>query len=194
MEGAIKAIIFDCVGPLLVLRNSWRPNLVTKEINKLCGKATNENEFWLSIKKKHTLDDKEIDTIINEITSGFEKNMPMWDFINGIKKSYLLGLINNGTSTIFNKWKEKYCFAKIFDVIVNSSSLRIRKPDPRIYRFACEKLQIQPHECIFTDDSLQNVQGAEKAGMKGILYNPNTHNEFLKDIHILLKTPNYRKR
>ena len=55
-----------------------------------------------------------------------------------------------------------------FDVIVESSKVGVRKPEPRFYQIACELLGVQPRECIFLDDLGINLKPAAAMGMKTI--------------------------
>jgi putative hydrolase of the HAD superfamily len=53
----------------------------------------------------------------------------------------------------------------LFDVVVESAIEGVRKPEPRIYQIACEKLGISPHEAVFLDDLGANLKGARALGM-----------------------------
>jgi putative hydrolase of the HAD superfamily len=55
-----------------------------------------------------------------------------------------------------------------FDVIVESSKVGCRKPDPRFYQLACETLEIEPSEAIFLDDLGINLKPARAMGMRTI--------------------------
>lgn len=55
-----------------------------------------------------------------------------------------------------------------FDVFVESSVLRLRKPDPRIYRHACEAIGIEPKQAVFLDDIGRNLKTARELGMQTI--------------------------
>ena len=56
----------------------------------------------------------------------------------------------------------------LFDVIVESSKAGIRKPDPRIYQIACEKLGVAPSACVYLDDLGVNCKPAAALGMAAI--------------------------
>src|SRR5213082_392888 len=56
----------------------------------------------------------------------------------------------------------------LFDVIVESSKLGIRKPEPRFYELACEALAVEPAECVFLDDLGINLKPARAMGMTTI--------------------------
>ncbi len=55
-----------------------------------------------------------------------------------------------------------------FDVIVESSKVGVRKPEPRFYEIACELLGVQPEECVFLDDLGINLKPAAAMGMTTI--------------------------
>ena len=64
--------------------------------------------------------------------------------INGIKYVLLFFLDSSAENEVN--------LSELFDVIVESYKVGIRKPDPKIYDIAMEQLNLKPHECIFLDD------------------------------------------
>ena len=56
----------------------------------------------------------------------------------------------------------------LFDVIVESSKVGVRKPDPRFYLLACDQLGVQPTEAVFLDDLGINLKPARELGMRTI--------------------------
>ena len=55
-----------------------------------------------------------------------------------------------------------------FDVFVESATLGLRKPDPRIFVHACEELRVAPAEAVFLDDIGANLKAARALGMTTI--------------------------
>ncbi|HVE95374.1 MAG TPA: HAD-IA family hydrolase [Acidimicrobiales bacterium] len=55
-----------------------------------------------------------------------------------------------------------------FDVIIESSKVGLRKPDPRFYEIACEALGVAPRDCVFLDDLGVNLKPARAMGMTTI--------------------------
>ncbi|MCZ6464412.1 MAG: HAD family phosphatase [Proteobacteria bacterium] len=53
----------------------------------------------------------------------------------------------------------------LFDVFVESSVEGLRKPDPRIYELACQRLDVTPPEAVFLDDIGRNLKPARALGM-----------------------------
>ncbi len=75
------------------------------------------------------------------------------------------------TALLSNSWGNTYPreqFAALFDVVVISSEVRLRKPDPEIYLLTARHLGLEPAECVFVDDLPPNVTGATDVGMVGI--------------------------
>jgi putative hydrolase of the HAD superfamily len=60
---------------------------------------------------------------------------------------------------------------EMFDELIESSKLGIRKPDPRIYRLMCEKLEVAPEQCAYLDDLGGNLKPARAMGMITIKVN-----------------------
>lgn len=56
----------------------------------------------------------------------------------------------------------------LFDVVVESSVVGLRKPDVAFYELACERLGIEPHEAVFLDDLGVNLKPARAMGMTTI--------------------------
>jgi len=56
----------------------------------------------------------------------------------------------------------------LFEHVVESSKLGLRKPDPRIYRHACDLLGVVPEDCVYLDDLGINLKPARALGMRTI--------------------------
>lgn len=54
---------------------------------------------------------------------------------------------------------------ELFDAVIESAKLGIRKPDPRIYHLMCKKLSVAPEECVYLDDLGSNLKPARAMGM-----------------------------
>ncbi len=66
-------------------------------------------------------------------------------------------------------WRALMPFDELFDVTVDSSAVGLRKPDPAIYRLTCERLGLDPVQCLFVDDLECNVAAARELGMEALL-------------------------
>lgn len=63
----------------------------------------------------------------------------------------------------------------MFDALVFSCAEGTRKPEPRIYKIALKRLGLRPEDTVFIDDKKENVEGAERIGMVGILFETLQH-------------------
>jgi putative hydrolase of the HAD superfamily len=73
-----------------------------------------------------------------------------------------------GMARSADKAKDVAEIMKLFEHVVESSKLGLRKPDPRIYRHACDLLGVQPEECVYLDDLGINLKPARALGMRTI--------------------------
>ena len=77
------------------------------------------------------------------------------------------------TGLLSNSWGMDYSrdgWEALFDAVVISGEVGLRKPDPRIYLLAAERLDLPPAQIVFVDDLRPNVLGAAAVGMVGVLH------------------------
>ncbi len=76
------------------------------------------------------------------------------------------------TALLSNSWgRQGYpmeALEEIFDAIVLSGEVGLRKPDPHIFRLAAERIGVPPTQCAFVDDLERNVDAARELGMFGV--------------------------
>ena len=82
---------------------------------------------------------------------------------------YRTALVTNNVKEASKQWREMVPVDELFDVIVDSSEVGMRKPNPAIFRHALELLDVAPAHAVFLDDAPGNVAGAQAAGLHGIL-------------------------
>jgi len=56
----------------------------------------------------------------------------------------------------------------LFDHVIESAKIGLRKPDPRIYRMMIEQLKVDPANCVYLDDLGVNLKPAREMGMRTI--------------------------
>jgi epoxide hydrolase-like predicted phosphatase len=78
------------------------------------------------------------------------------------------------TGLVSNSWGEegydRSRFAELFDAVVISGEIGIRKPAPEIYALAAERLGREPERCVFVDDLAGNLKPARAIGMATVLH------------------------
>jgi HAD superfamily hydrolase (TIGR01509 family) len=98
------------------------------------------------------------------------KNPTMMELVASLRKTHKTALLSNAGHDVLNNLFSVKEQADFFDTIVLSSEVGMIKPYPEIYDLTAAKLELRPEECIMIDDSVQNIEGAEMTGMKGLLY------------------------
>jgi putative hydrolase of the HAD superfamily len=84
-------------------------------------------------------------------------------------KGYRTGLISDCSGEIPIVWTDT-SLAPLIDVAIFSCVVRMKKPDPRIYAMATERLKAKPQECLYVGDGGSNeLTGARQAGMDPVL-------------------------
>lgn len=174
----IKAVIFDCYG-VLVGTGYWNV------YEKFGGDLTKDKQFLNNLLDKVNLgvisnDDLFIATSIRlgvskeewvSILRNDEKpNEEVFSYIKKeLKDRYKLGVLSNGSLEGIKR-KIPADLLSLFDIIVTSVEVQLLKPDPEIFKYVVEKLQVSPDQVVFIDDHEEYVREAEKVGMKGILF------------------------
>lgn len=119
-------------------------------------------------------DDAKIGLATN-VRSGFIENVmrPRQDATNVLSclrsQGFKTGLISNCSPETPLIWEDTP-LAPLVDVAVFSSSVGIKKPDPRIYDLASEQLSAKPESCLYVGDGdSQELSGAAQVGMHPVL-------------------------
>jgi HAD superfamily hydrolase (TIGR01509 family) len=102
-------------------------------------------------------------------------------FFEGVKETlaalkeqgYLLGIITDTANSVHTKlsWFERGGFGHLWDSIISSWELGIRKPDPRIYQAALDQCGLAAGQAIFVGHKRSELVGARAVGMKTIAFN-----------------------
>jgi putative hydrolase of the HAD superfamily len=103
--------------------------------------------------------------LIARMFGSFSPVQPMYDALRAARA------YGTRTALLSNSWGNEYphdLFADLFDAVVISSEVGMRKPDERIFRHALELLGTDPAECVFIDDIEHNIRAAERLGIRGI--------------------------
>ncbi|MFQ5417279.1 MAG: HAD family hydrolase [Myxococcota bacterium] len=79
-------------------------------------------------------------------------------------------LVTNNVAELSVAWRSMVPVDELFDVVIDSSAVGVRKPDPAIFRLALEALDgVAPGRAVFLDDLEENVRAAERLGLHGVL-------------------------
>ena len=95
------------------------------------------------------------------------------------------GLLTNNVKE-FAGWRDLVPLDELFDVVVDSSDVGMRKPGPAIYRHTLDLLAVPADRVVFLDDHPANVAGAQAVGMTALLVGPDPA-EALAELDTLLE-------
>ncbi len=185
----IETIIFDLGGVLI----DWNPKYVYRDVFK--GDEAKVDWFLETICTHDWNIEQDAGRTFQDATELLVQQHPQyeawirifydrWEQMLGgpIKDSVLLletlkqaneqklYALTNWSAESFPVAIERYDFLKHFEGILVSGTEKMRKPFTDIYELMLERYQLVASSCVFIDDSLDNVLGARKVGMKAIHY------------------------
>jgi epoxide hydrolase-like predicted phosphatase len=106
-----------------------------------------------------------------------------------LARGYRTALVTNNAHEFRDAWRRLVPADELFEVIVDSSEVGVRKPDPRIFELALARLGgIDPAHALFLDDAPSNVAAAEKLGIRAVLVRPDLR-DALAALDALLEVP-----
>ena len=190
----IKNYIFD-LGKVVV---HFEPEYMTskyvesKEDILLVSEVVFDRIFWDKLDEGTIADEEVIEGICSRLPERlhdaakkvFENwyyHMPLTDGMAELlgklksdgKRLYLLSNISITFAENYHRNTELKAVLDMFDGLVFSGRLGITKPNESIFRHLLDKYDLNADECVFIDDTAKNIKGAEKVGIKGILFNGN---------------------
>lgn len=106
-------------------------------------------------------------------TRGLQVQWPMVHRIRDLRADGMkLALLTNNAKEFSDSWRASFPVLELFPVVVDSSEVGLRKPDPRIYELTCELVEVEPPAAVFLDDNVENVESARAVGIESILVTP----------------------
>ena len=97
--------------------------------------------------------------------SGMRVEQTMLDVLRTARAAgFRTGLLSNSWGLDY----ERDGWDTLFDAVVISGEVGLRKPDPAIYALAAERMHLPPEQIVFVDDLRPNVRAAVAAGMVGV--------------------------
>ena len=100
------------------------------------------------------------------------------NFLKEIRSKYRLFLLSNTSALHHIRFQEIFkqefggSLDDLFEKAYYSHIIKLHKPDTASYRLIIDENRLDPGETLFIDDSAANVEGAERAGLKGLHLEP----------------------
>ena len=103
--------------------------------------------------------------------SALHPNEPMIELMREIKTSgRRMAMLTNNVREWEPLWRSMLPVDEIFELVVDSAFVGMRKPDPAIYELTLERLGggVTAGECLFVDDLAVNIEAARHLGMRAV--------------------------
>lgn len=183
----IRNIIFD-VGKVLV---SYEPDAYMERLGldetqrKAVNHAMFENKLWdLSDKGVGTPEEflqkfiagapeyeEEIRRVHTTVGGTIELLPYAMNWILELKeRGYHIYILSNYSENMYRQTREKLKFLPLMDGAVFSYAYKQMKPEREIYLTLMDEYWLEPEESVFLDDRLENIKGAQKLGIHGIVF------------------------
>jgi len=123
--------------------------------------------FWGKIGEYLKIDK---DKIRKEWVDGFGINEDVLNLCKELKSKYDLAILSNNIEDWIDEEIERYKLDEIFEIIISSHAVKLKKPDRAIYELVLEMLELPAEECVFIDDKERNTKAADELGFKTIVF------------------------
>jgi putative hydrolase of the HAD superfamily len=98
-------------------------------------------------------------------------NQELVDYYRNLKaEGRRLALLTNNVREWEPRWRAMLPVDDIFELVVDSAFVGMRKPDPAIYALTLDRFGLSGEECVFVDDLPHNCDAAREAGMVAVLF------------------------
>jgi len=106
------------------------------------------------------------------LMDALDPNRELFDYYSTLRRERGLrfALLTNNVREWESAWRSKLPIDDLFELVVDSAFVGMRKPEPEIYALTLERLGLPGAACAFVDDLEHNVVAAREAGMHGIVY------------------------
>ena len=131
-----------------------------------------ETEFWSRL-DRHVGGEFDLDRLRALFFERLERNPPMIELVRKLRGDGIrAALLTNNVREWESLWRSKLPeIDELFEVIVDSAFVGLRKPDPAIYTLTLERLgDVDPDRCVFVDDLDVNCDTARDLGMTAVRY------------------------
>jgi putative hydrolase of the HAD superfamily len=192
--GPIQAIISDFIGVLTTpiagvftqfqqdigippeaLRDALRRSAQRTGDNPLfeleCGRMS-EDEFLRAL--EHELQAElgrpvSMHAFTDAYWDGLRHNDEVIGFLRDARDAgYRLALLTNNVQEWEPRWRPKWPIDELFETVVDSGFVGMRKPDPDIFELTLNRLELPADVCVFIDDLEHNVVAARELGLHAV--------------------------
>jgi putative hydrolase of the HAD superfamily len=183
---SIELVLFDFGGVLaeegfknglvaIALRNGLNPEEFWQQAYALTfngGYVTgrmDETTFWQTLREQTGIKGSDAD-LRTEILSRFELRSWMIEVVKKLKEAHVRCAILSDQTNWLDELNAKYDFFRWFDRVFNSFHMGKSKQNPTIFDDIAKELHVTLEQILFIDDSIGNIERAQKKGLQTILF------------------------
>jgi putative hydrolase of the HAD superfamily len=120
--------------------------------------------------------------------AGLSPNTPMIDLMASLREEgYRMALLTNNVREWEPLWRAMAPIDEIFELVVDSAFVGMRKPDREIYELTLARLGLPAEDCLFIDDIEENCDAARDVGMAVVVHRDN--DQAIAQIRAALESP-----
>lgn len=197
----IKFIYFDVGGVLIKdfsCTNKW------KELRRSIGIKSDQDEAFdkfFDVYEKEVCVGKDIETLLplmekrfklsfpdgysflQDFVNRFEKNETIVPVIASISKDIRLGLLTNMYTGMLDSITKRKLMPDVkWDVIIDSSIEKVRKPQKEIFEIAQKRAGLDPNQILFVENGKKHIDAAKEAGWNTFFYDSSDYVKASEDL------------
>jgi putative hydrolase of the HAD superfamily len=186
-HAAVRNVIFDVGGVLL----EWNPEQIVSgfcadpALRTLLKRAVFEHDDWHELDKGTLKEEQaiqnfgqrtgqslsDVEALLRMAKESLVPIQPTLDLLDELAAHGVpLYCLSNMAASTFAYLRERYDFWNRFQGIVISAHIRMRKPEPEIFRHLLARFGLAAEACVFIDDLPVNVVSARQVGLQAILF------------------------
>ena len=192
--GGIRAIVSDFIGVLTTpiagvftqfheeagippeaLRVALERATKRRGINPLfemeCGRMS-EAEFLQALEAELAAElgrEVSMHAFTDHYWAGLSHNEGLVEFLRDARGAgYRLALLTNNVQEWEPRWRPRWPIDELFETVVDSGFVGMRKPDPEIFELTLGRLELPAEACVFIDDLEHNVVAARDIGLHAV--------------------------
>jgi putative hydrolase of the HAD superfamily len=126
-------------------------------------------------------------TFTDHYWASLSHNDEVVDFLRTARGTgYRLALLTNNVQEWEPRWRPRWPIDELFETVVDSGFVGMRKPDPEIYALTLARLDLPAEACVFIDDLEHNVVAAREVGLHAVHFRET--DQAIADVRAVLET------
>lgn len=132
-------------------------------------------EYWEGLGRALGFSSAQVSDARTELWDSYcgDANTALIDYARTLRGRAGVGILSNSADGAREEEERRYGFSSVFDPICYSHEIGANKPDSAAYAAALAAMGAQPGDVFFIDDRRQQIEGAARVGIRGIMHTDN---------------------